>query len=77
MPTVAGIVLPTGAFPITSTNALSQSESKEYDPRFGQATKLTGPNGLATTWKLGDFGRKTKEKIPASTPASRPKWPAA
>src|SRR4051812_26221700 len=39
-----------GQFPTTSTNALQQQETKEFDPRFGTVTKLTGPNGLVTTW---------------------------
>ena len=52
---------PRGPFPITSKNALGQSESKTYDPRFGSLTKLTGPNGLSTTWQYDDFGRKTLE----------------
>ena len=50
-----------GAFPTTSTNALAQSETKTYDPRFGAVVQLTGPNGLSTSWDLDDFGRKTRE----------------
>ena len=52
---------PAGAFPTTSTNALSQSETKTYDPRFGAVASLTGPNGLTTTWAYDGFGRKTRE----------------
>src|SRR6266480_7930328 len=33
-----------GQFPTTSTNALSQSETKTYDGRFGPVARLTGPN---------------------------------
>src|SRR6267143_5075432 len=50
-----------GQFPTTSTNALNQSETKEFDPRFGGATKLTGPNALVTQWTYDGFGRKLSE----------------
>jgi YD repeat-containing protein len=50
-----------GQFPTTSTNALGQSETKEFDPRFGTVTKLTGPNGLVTAWTYDGFGRKATE----------------
>ena len=50
-----------GRFPVTSTNALNQSETKAYDARFGTLTSLTGPNALATTWTYDSFGRKTRE----------------
>lgn len=53
---------PAGAFATRSTNALGQSETKEYDPRFGAVTKLVGPNGGTTTWAYDGFGRKTEEK---------------
>lgn len=51
-----------GRFPVISANALSQSETKVFDTRFGAVTKLTGPNGLATEWAYDGFGRKTLEK---------------
>jgi RHS repeat-associated protein len=41
--------------------ATSHEENREYDPRFGAATKLTGPNGLVTTWAFDDFGRRVLE----------------
>lgn len=53
---------PDGRFVATSTNALNQSETKVFDPRFGGATKLTGPNALTTEWAYDRFGRKTLEK---------------
>ena len=55
------VMLPQGTFPITVTNALSQSESKKFDPRFGAVLSLTGPNALTTTFQFDDFGRKVKE----------------
>lgn len=53
---------PDGAFATQSTNALGQSETKEYDPRIGAVTKLVGPNGGTTTWAYDGFGRKTEER---------------
>jgi len=50
-----------GQFPTTSTNQLNQSETKEYDPRLGAVTKLTGPNALVTQWTYDGFGRKSSE----------------
>lgn len=66
---VSNVAVPAGAFATASKVALtaniadadSQGETREYDPRFGIATSLTGPNGLKTTWALDDFGRKTLE----------------
>jgi RHS repeat-associated protein len=61
--TVAGtsVTSPAGIFATGSTNALSQSESKTYDPRFGAMLALTGPNSLTTTLSVDDFGRTVKE----------------
>jgi RHS repeat-associated protein len=53
--------VPAGLFPTSSTNAVGQSETRNYDPRFGVVTKLTGPNQLDTVWSYDNFGRKTKE----------------
>ena len=50
-----------GQFPVSSTNALGQSETKVIDPKFGNVTSLTGPNGLTTQWQYDDFGRKIRE----------------
>ncbi|MRR51414.1 MAG: type IV secretion protein Rhs [Rhodocyclaceae bacterium] len=50
-----------GQFPVSSSNALSQSETKTFDPKFGNVLSLTGPNGLTTTWTYDGFGRKTLE----------------
>ena len=50
-----------GQFPTSNTNALGHSETQQFDPRFGTVTKLTGPNGIATTWAYDEFGRKTAE----------------
>lgn len=50
-----------GQFPTTSTNALSQNETKAYAAAHGGITSLTGPNGLTTTWQYDGYGRKTLE----------------
>jgi len=50
-----------GQFPTTSKNALSQSESKTYEAKSGALTKLTGPNGLSTSWQYDGFGRRILE----------------
>jgi RHS repeat-associated protein len=55
------VTIPAGEVPTSAANALNQSETHQYDPRFGAMTQLTGPNSLSTQWVLDDFGRKTKE----------------
>jgi YD repeat-containing protein len=50
-----------GQFPTSNTNAMGHRETQEFDARFGTVTKLTGPNGIATTWSYDTFGRKTGE----------------
>ncbi|OGB33216.1 MAG: hypothetical protein A3F78_08615 [Burkholderiales bacterium RIFCSPLOWO2_12_FULL_61_40] len=52
---------PDGRFPVSSTNALNQSETKIFDTRFGTLKSLTGPNELSTHWEYDGFGRKTLE----------------
>lgn len=54
-------------FPTAVTNALSQSESWQYSPKFGLAANHTGPNGQTTTWSYDAFGRKTREHRPDGT----------
>jgi RHS repeat-associated protein len=50
-----------GRFPTQVTNALNQAETRQFDPRFGKVTSLTGPNNLTTTWQYDVFGRVTLE----------------
>jgi YD repeat-containing protein len=50
-----------GEFATSNANALSQSESWQYDQRFGKPTSHTGPNGLTTTWSYDVYGRKVQE----------------
>ncbi|HXB02268.1 MAG TPA: RHS repeat-associated core domain-containing protein [Opitutaceae bacterium] len=56
-----------GQFPVKTTNALNQSETYTYDPRFGVMTSETGPNGLMTTWNYDGMGRKIQETRPDGT----------
>lgn len=60
-----------GRFPLTSTvglngsggaTALSQTETRSFDPVLGVVTQLTGPNQLSTQWKYDAWGRKILEK---------------
>jgi len=65
-----------GRLPLTTSNALSHTETYSYakdagDPTelaadfylaFGVARRLTGPNGLATSWTYDSFGRKIGEQ---------------
>lgn len=50
-----------GQFAETTTNALGHEERREYDPKFGGIIRLTGPNGLVTTWTYDGLGRKKTE----------------
>ena len=61
-----------GEFATTNTNALSQSETWQYDARFGKPTSHVGPNvPTPTTWSYDVFGRKTQEVRPDGT---QTKW---
>ena len=54
-----------GKFPISRTisglNIIPQTETRQYEDRFGALTQLTGPNNLSTSVTVDAFGRKTKE----------------
>lgn len=54
--------MPVGMLPTKATNAKGQSETREYDPRFGKPIKLTGPNNGVTQWSYDGFGMKTQER---------------
>jgi RHS repeat-associated protein len=56
-----------GQFVTGNTNAVGQSETTQYDPRYGALTSQTGPNGLTTTWSYDAFGRKVLEVRPDGT----------
>src|SRR5712692_10237609 len=53
-----------GQFVTRSANALNQTETYAFDPRWGVLASQTGPNGLTTTWSYDGFGRKLLETRP-------------
>ncbi|MCF3945758.1 RHS repeat-associated core domain-containing protein [Acidiphilium iwatense] len=59
-----------GEFVTKVTNALNQSETWSYDPRFGVPDSHTGPNGLTTSWVYDSLGRKDAEFRPNGTVVS-------
>lgn len=61
---VAGtsVAIPAGTFATSASNALAHTEARQYDPRFGVVTRLTGPNGLSTVQGVDDFGRVVSER---------------
>ena len=59
--TSSTIYSPDGLFPLSSSNGLLHSETRTFDGRFGSVQKLTGPNGLSTTFYTDEFGRATGE----------------
>ena len=68
-----------GRFAISSTNALSQTETHTYSSTFGSLLTLTGPNGLTTSWTYDTFGRQTfrnatmaRSETRAETTSTRP-----
>jgi len=46
---------------VVETNPLLQSETQVFDRASGSLISQTGPNGLTTSWKYDDFGRKIRE----------------
>ncbi len=56
-----------GEFATQTTNALTQTESWVYDPRFGEPLSHTGPNGLTTTWGYDSLGRKVYQTLADGT----------
>lgn len=63
------VELPAGLAPVSSTNALGQTEARQFDPRFGQLLKSTDANGLDVVTELDDFGRVIKRTAPSGTSA--------
>ncbi|MFD2263438.1 RHS repeat domain-containing protein [Lacibacterium aquatile] len=55
------VIDPTGRFATEAINALNHTELRTFDSATGAPLSLRGPNGLLTTWKYDDFGRKTRE----------------
>jgi RHS repeat-associated protein len=59
-----------GQFPLTTTNALNQSETRVFDPKWGVVTSVTGPNQITTTYSYDGFGRKQIETRADGTSSS-------
>jgi RHS repeat-associated protein len=67
-PRVTGIYWgPTGQFPKTITNALSQVTQLDYDYDKGVRKSITDPNGIQTAWEYDSFARQNKETRPNGT----------
>jgi len=52
-----------GRFPTQVTNAKNQSETRQFDTRFGTVTQQTGPNGIVTRSFYDGFARKYGERV--------------
>ena len=57
----------TGQFPLSSSNALSQSTSMGWNYDLGVPLNSTDPNGLTTSWLYDAWGRRTRETRPDGT----------
>lgn len=57
----------TGQFPVSQTNALSQTSTAAYDYDRGVQTSSTDPNNLTTSWTPDAFGRIVTELRPDGT----------
>lgn len=57
----------TGQFPVSVTNALSQTSTLGWDYALGVRTSATDPNGITVSWQYDPFGRPTRETRPDST----------
>jgi len=53
-----------GRFALSTTNALGQTQTKEYDVRFGKPTKITSPNGITNSIRYDNLGRPVREIFP-------------
>ena len=53
-----------GQFVVESRNALNHVQTQVTDPKYGQVTSSTGPNGLTTTWEYDGLGRPVRELRP-------------
>lgn len=56
-----------GRFPLTTTNALNQPETRSYSDANGNVLTLLDVNNLTTSWQYDSWGRKTRETRPDNT----------
>jgi len=54
----------TGQFPVSVTNALSQTTQKGYDYALCVQTSETDPNGVQVSWQYDAFGRQEPREPP-------------
>src|SRR6185295_11011014 len=54
----------TGQFPLSVTNALSQTSTISWDYNLGVPLSVTDPNGIATSSQYDVYGRRTRENRP-------------
>lgn len=54
----------TGQFPVSITNALSQTTQKGWDYALRHAGERPDPNGIATSWQYDAFGRRNPREPP-------------
>jgi len=59
--------LPVVVTTVPVEGAITQSESKTYDARWGKLVSQTGPNGLTSSWTYDSFGRRSTETRPDGT----------
>jgi RHS repeat-associated protein len=57
----------TGQFPLSVTNALSQTSTAAWDYDLGVPQSATDPNNLSVYWQYDAFGRRTSEDRPNGT----------
>jgi YD repeat-containing protein len=57
----------TGTYPVSTTNAKTQTATTTYDLGTGNLLAKTDPNGFATSYTYDTFGRLTKEIKPYDT----------
>ena len=58
---------PTGQFPMSVTNALSQTITSKWDASLGVQTGQTDANNIAVSWQYDNFGRLEREDRPAGS----------
>lgn len=63
----ATLAAPEGVFQTQATNALAHPTAMLSDPRTGQPTRVTDPNGAVVSISYDDFGRKLREVAPDGT----------
>ena len=56
-----------GQFPMTVTNALTQTIQRNYDFRLGVQTSQVDANNITTTWQYDNFARESQETRPDGT----------